>query len=861
MRSFSRRFRRASSRKPLPARGRTLKCEMLEDRRMLSVSGGSEAGASETLQLFSTSTAQFVENQGQWSDETVRYGFQGNGVNIAFSDEGLAFSLSQQKDGDANSTQFAVGFDGANETTPVGLAQTGSRFNYFVGDQTSHRSGVAAYATVAYENLYDGIDLHTFGRRDSLKYEFYVSPGADYQQISVSFENTDGLWIDDAGALHVGTPLGELVEEAPYIFQVVDGQEVEVTGAFALVDDDTYSFDITGEYDPTVELVIDPDLAWGSYLGGSYYDSAEDVAVDNSGNVHVTGSTQSNAWVSGGWITDYDSPTYAYVAKLSSDGQHLWSTYVGGDSEDHGENIALDASGNVFVTGTTDSEDWVSGGWDTDLGHGYEETADGFVVKLSSSGDHLWSTYIGGTADGVDGGYDYGNAIAVDSQGNALVTGTTDSSGWISGGADTSHNGGNDAYVVKLSGSGSHLWSTYLGGNIGDEGHGIAVDASDNVLVTGMTRSSGWISGDNYNGNYNGNYDAFVSKLSSSGSHLWSTYLGGSEDDFGNDIAADADGNILVAGDTRSSGWILGGWDTSLSGNKDGFVQKLSSDGDPIWSTYLGGNNNELANGIAVDDSGNVVVTGTTWSAGWVPGGWETSRAGGGYVVTLSESGDHAWSSYLESTAEGVAVDDSGNGFVVGQASSSPSGLISGGWQETPAGGFRDGFVAKFSISDSLPGDLATWQNSYGMANGAQPEDGDADSDGDVDGMDFLSWQRDSSSVSTVTASSAVTVAAVASEETAPAEILDLVDEPVSAFSLLSGTSGVRESVRGNYRPALRAVADEQAWVAFDAADLRTESGLEGLAEERLHSQREQSGVDEDLRDSAFEGLVFGELL
>ena len=874
MRSFSRRFRRSSSRKPLPARGRTLKCEMLEDRRMLSVSGGSEAGASETLQLFSTSTAQFVENLGQWSDETVRYGFQGNGVNIAFSDEGLAFSLSQQEDGDANSTQFAVGFDGANETTPVGLAETESRFNYFVGDQSSHRSGVAAYATVAYQNLYDGIDLHTFGRRDSLKYEFYVSPGSDYQQISVSFDNTDGLWIDDDGALHVGTPLGELVEEAPYIFQVVDGQEVEVTGAFVLVDDDTYSFDITGEYDPTVELVIDPDLAWGSYLGGSYYDSAEDVAVDSSGNVHVTGATQSSEWVSGGWFTDYDSPTYAYVVKLSSDGQHLWSTYVGGGAEDHGESIALDASGNVFVTGTTDSEDWVSGGWDTNIGHGDEETADGFVVKLSSSGDHLWSTYIGGAADGVDGGYDYGNAITVDSQGNALVTGTTDSQGWISGGADTSHNGGSDAYVVKLSGSGSHLWSTYLGGNIGEKGLGIAVDASDNVLVTGSTRSSGWISGDDYNGNY----DAFVSKLSSSGSHLWSTYLGGSDDDFGKDIATDAGGNIFVTGDTRSSGWISGGWDTSLSGSKDGFVQKLSSDGDPVWSTYLGGNNNELANGIAVDGSGNVVVTGATWSAGWVSGGWDTSRTGGGYVVTLSESGDHVWSSYLESVGEGVAADGSGNGFVVGRASSSPSGLISGGWQETPSGGFRDGFVAKFSISDSLPGDLATWQNSYGMMTGGQSEDGDADSDGDVDGFDFLAWQRGSSSVSTVatsssvSANSAATVASVASEETvvpeetAPAEAFDLTTEPVSAFSLLSGVSGVRESVRGNYRPALRAAAVEQAWIAFDAADVRTESGLKGIAEDRLHvelteQQHELTGVDEDLQDSVLEGLVFGELL
>ena len=405
-------------------------------------------------------------------------------------------------------------------------------------------------------NLYDGIDLHAFGRRDSLKYVFYVSPGADYQQISVSFENTDGLWIDDAGALHVGTPLGELVEEAPYIFQVVDGQEVEVTGAFALVDDDTYSFDITGEYDPTVELVIDPDLAWGSYLGGSYYDSAEDVAVDSSGNVHVTGSTSRTL----GFLADGLRTMTVRPTLMSQNFPATGSTFGAPTSAETQKTMArvlpsTIAAMSLLLARPTLRTGSRAGGTPT-LATDTKRRPTVLSVKLSSSGDHLWSTYIGGTAEGENGGYDYGNAITVDSQGNALVTGTTDSQGWISGGADTSHNGGNDAYVVKLSGSGSHLWSTYLGGNIRDEGHGIAVDASDNVLVTGSTRSSGWISG----GNYNGNHDAFVSKLSSSGSHLWSSYLGGSDDDFGKDITTDAMATSLWLGipDPRAGSQAVG---------------------------------------------------------------------------------------------------------------------------------------------------------------------------------------------------------------------------------------------------------------------------------------------------------------
>ena len=312
-----------------------------------------------------------------------------------------------------------------------------------------------------------------------------------------------------------------------------------------------------------------------------------------------------------------------------------------------------------------------------------------------------------------------------------------------------------------------------------------------------------------------------------------------------------------------------------------GFVQKLSSDGDPVWSTYLGGINSERVNGVAVDGSGNVVVAGYTDSAGWVSGGWETSHAGGGYVLALSENGGHAWSSYLESTGEGVVVDDIGNGFVVGQASSSPSGLISGGWQETPGGGFRDGFVAKFSISDSLPVDLATWQNGYGMANGAQVEDGDTDSDGDVDGFDFLNWQRNFSASPSLAASvddgtavvvaveeptsaeSAVSLSSTDPAQTDPAQTAPALIDPAQAFTLFTSNRVGREALRRSYRPAVRTAAVDRVLETFAGTLPSVESRwVESLAEERLPlQQHEEAGDDEELRDSVFEGLVFEELL
>ena len=721
-RSLYKPFSRPATR-PCQLERRRLRFETLEDRRMLSVAGGAEMDADEALQLFSTSTALFVENQGQWQDESVRYAFDGPGVNIAFTDEGLSFLLTEQEkvEGDTSdpldpladdpienpddyithSTQFSVSFDGANVVTPVGLAESESRFNYYVGDVANHRSNVPGYETVAYEGLYDGIDLHTFGRRDSLKYEFYVTPGADYRQIEVSYDGVEGLWIDEDGSLHVETELGQLVDDVPYIYQTIEGQQVEVAGRFTLADADTYTFEITGDFDPDVELVVDPNLDWSSYLGGSDYDCGYGIATDAGGNALVTGETRSSGWVSGGWDTNYGGGWDGFVVKLSSGGSHLWSSYLGGSGTDYGYGIATDAGGNALVTGGTYSSGWVSGGWDTNYGGG---GSDGFVVKLSSGGSHLWSSYLGGS------GTDNGLGIATDAGGNALVTGLTESSGWVSGGWDTSFGGGSyDGFVVKLSSGGSHLWSSYLGGSGNDYGLGIATDAGGNALVTGLTSSSGWVSGGWDTSFGGGSYDGFVVKLSSGGSHLWSSYLGGSGNDYGLGIATDAGGNALVTGYTESSGWVSGGWDTNYGGGSDGFVVKLSSGGSHLWSSYLGGSGNDYGLGIATDAGGNALVTGYTESSGWVSGGWDTSLGGStdGFVVKLSSGGSHLWSSYLGGSGydygRGIATDAGGNALVTGDTES--SGWFSGGW-DTNHGGSKDGFVVRIEGaggSASLP--------------------------------------------------------------------------------------------------------------------------------------------------------------
>ncbi|HUU82806.1 MAG TPA: pre-peptidase C-terminal domain-containing protein, partial [Phycisphaerae bacterium] len=265
--------------------------EPLEPRLLLSGTAEEQA-----LELFSVSPALFVENQGQWADETVRYVHQGSGANVAMTDTGPVFQVFREVpcegaelapgetledpfgldrfDSERPETevlQFSASFVGANSVTPVGLEQSETVFNYFVGGEEDWRSEVPAYEQVAYQGLYDGIDLVTWGQRDSLKYEFRVAPGADYTQIQVTYDGIAGLSLADDGSLLVdlGEGWGSLTDDAPYIYQVVDGEQVDVAGRFVLLDEWTYSFEVTGGYDPSQTLVIDPDLTWNTYLDGS----------------------------------------------------------------------------------------------------------------------------------------------------------------------------------------------------------------------------------------------------------------------------------------------------------------------------------------------------------------------------------------------------------------------------------------------------------------------------------------------------------------------------------------------------------------------------------------------------------------
>ncbi|HEX8600590.1 MAG TPA: SBBP repeat-containing protein [Chloroflexia bacterium] len=500
------------------------------------------------------------------------------------------------------------------------------KINYLIGnDPSKWHTNVPTHSEIAYMGLYPGVDLSYGGVDGQLKGTYTVAAGVDPALISWSYMGAQGVKVDEVGNLLITLPNGPnaqsdssaptparvLTEQAPVAWQEIGGRRVMVQSSYLLRQDGSIGFSL-GQYDPTHPLTIDPTLTlpYSTYLGGNGSDGGSGIAVDASGNAYVTGSTDSTNFPTLNPYQGYQGGGDAFVTKLGASGSALvYSTYLGGNGSDEGYDIAVDASGNAYVTGSTDSTNFPT----LNPYQGYQGYIDAFVTKLNASGSALvYSTYLGGNSneEGLD--------IAIDASGNAYVTGITLSTNFPLNNQYQGDQTGADVFVAKLNtnatGNASLVYSTYLGGSGYDGGSGIAVDASGNAYVTGRTGSTNFPTLNPYQGEG----DAFVTKLGASGSALvYSTYLGGSDYDGGSDIAVDASGNAYVTGSTGSANFpILAPYQVDAGqGEGDAFVTKLGASGSAlVYSTYLGGNGGDGGSDIAVDSSGNAYVTGSTES-------------------------------------------------------------------------------------------------------------------------------------------------------------------------------------------------------------------------------------------------------
>ncbi len=643
--------------------------------------------AAAPVPMLQSATADFVENLGQW-DADIHYLYRTGNANVAFTDQGLSFvGFQPGADGaDILAETVNMRFEGAVAVAPIGLDPTPGRFNYHVGaDASRWINGAHAFATVAYEGLYDGVDLFVSGSSANLTYEYHLAAGADPADIVVRYDGAEDITIDESGALHVALGAGELIDDAPISYQDINGVRTAVDSAFAIGDDGAVTFTL-GAYDPSAALVIDPSVGWGAYIGGGSGDTGFGVAIDAFRCVYATGRTYSTGWIAGGFDTTYGGNADAFVAKYSRKGVKLWSTYLGGAQEDVAYGITVSSAGALYVVGSTRSTAWTSGGVGD---HSYNDNGDGFVAKLRRTGSHAWSCYLGGSES------DQARAVACSTNEAVHIAGRTLSSGWITKGWDTSYAGGTDGFYARLWINGKSLRGSYLGGSQSDSADDIAVDGRDDVLICGTTSSAGWVK-KGQDTSYGGNEDGFLTKFATTGKHLWSRFLGGTTSDSAFGVTIGQYNKIYVAGHTYSAGWIAGGADTSYNSGGDGFVYAMKTTGVHLWSTYLGGSAYERGKAVTTDANGDVYVVGSTTSSGWTVGGWDTSHNGNtdGFVARFTAMGTFRWSSHFgggqEDWPQDVAPDTFNGVHIVGWTDS--AGWLTGGFDNV-LNGTSDAFT------------------------------------------------------------------------------------------------------------------------------------------------------------------------
>ena len=618
----------------------------------------------------------------------------------------------------------------------TGAGQLDGRVNYLLGnDPAKWRTQVAVFGQVKTESLYPGIDLVYYGNHRQLEYDFTVAPRADANSIALRFDGIDKLALDPSGELVIGLGSCELHQHAPIIYQIVRGARREVSGGYCLRDSRTVGFKL-GAYDHDWPLVIDPIFTYATYFGGNAGDTGLAIKVDKNGAVYLAGETLSTQFppaATGSPVQSHMSGGVntgdAFVAKLDNTGSKLvYFTYLGGSSDDGAYDLAIDATGDAFVTGFTVSPDFptrnalfpqISGTADSKFNL---YPLEAFVAELNPTGTALiYSTFLGGSDK------DVGSGIALDSAGNAYVTGYTYSTNFPVLNAVQGYLAGlDDVFITKIAAGGRSLvYSTYLGGLSIDEGEGIAVDGAGYAYVSGYTASTNFpttVGAAQTNLNGSGVavsvYDAFAAKIVPNGQSLvYSTYLGGSQNDYGYRIAADQSGNAYLTGATQSPDMphteVLGltlGEDGTNANNFDAFLIKLSATGTPAYTAQFGGTANDAGWDLALDPAGRVFVIGITQSTNFpVVNAFDLFRATNSgaqdvFVVAFDTNAARVlYSAYLGGAANdygyAIAVDGEANAYLSGMT-------LSSGFPITPRAfdgalsGSSDEFVAKIRLFD-----------------------------------------------------------------------------------------------------------------------------------------------------------------
>jgi|GEM_PF-749227 len=629
----------------------------------------------------------FVANDGQ-TDSRVKFISRGGGYSLFLTSTEAVLALSKPQAGKRGAATkgntpshqlmadqlcaLSMKLIGVQADPRLeGLDELPGKVNYLVGnDAGKWRTNVPTYSKVKYQSIYPGVDLVYYGNQQQLEYDFIVSPGADPGVIKIAFQGIQKLGFGKQGNLVLRMKGGDVSLQKPYVYQEVNGQRLEITSRYVLQSQHQVGFQI-GDYDKNRPLIIDPVLVYSTYLGGTnavedsndYFivpshgnDEAHGIAVDSAGNVFVAGTTTATKdfpVTQGAYRTTFErngatSSEDAFVTKLNAAGDGLiYSTRLGGIGSDQAFAIGIDNAGNAYVTGKTQSPDFPA-----TLGALTPNPSDAFVIKLNPTGTALAYSAILGS--GV------GNAIAVDSSGNAYIGGQSFGPGFsvTPGAFQTVAPGGAaegflNGFITKINSAGDALlYSTFLGGRREEEIDDIAIDASGNAYVVGYTdfhdfpiTPGAFMTFGNATNNGGLGGGPFVTKLNSTGSALvYSTYVRG---DSARGLVVNPSGEVYVTGTAQANLTPTNdAFQQTYGGSADAFLTKLNASGSNLlYSTYLGGSDQDHGTCIAMDNAGSIYIAGTTYSTNFplTQDTFQTTASGnhfdvGSFVAKIGEA-------------------------------------------------------------------------------------------------------------------------------------------------------------------------------------------------------------------------------
>ncbi|MGL5379768.1 SBBP repeat-containing protein, partial [Clostridium sp.] len=640
----------------------------------------------------------FEKNIGQY-DKNVRFVLK-NGINTTFfTQEEIVIALTKIKEEHTNdqndrlnnikeyeTSVLRITLENANQYPEItGLNELDCKINYIKGnDENDWSLNVPIYEKIIYKDIYNGIDLVYYENQGKLEHDFIVSPNANINSIEISFDGADDISLDNDENILITIKDHTVVMLRPKVYQYINDTEIEIDSSF-LIKNNNVTFNIS-DYNKDKILIIDPVLMYGSYIGGSNDDRSYSITIDNNQIAYLTGSTLStNFPIKDAYQSTLQGGRDIFLTKidtaLSGVSSLIYSTYIGGDSDDVGYGVTVDNNQIAYLTGSTSSSNFpVKNAYQNTL----QGSSDAFLSKidttLSGSNSLIYSTYIGGSNS------DTGNGVAIDNNQNAYIAGSTYSLNFpVKNSYQSTFQGIRDAFLTKidttLSGTNSLIYSTYIGGNNDNVGSGVAVDNNQNAYIAGYTSSINFPVKNAYQITLQGVYDAFLTKidttLSGTNSLIYSTYIGGNNYDLCKSVAVDNNQNAYISGYTYSTDYPLkNSYQSSLQGTIDVFLTKintaLSGVNSLIYSTYIGGSSSDYGSGIAVDNNQNAYITGNTYSSNFpVKNAYQSTYQGNSDAfltkidTTLSGTNSLIYSTYIggnnDDAGYGIAIDSNQN--------------------------------------------------------------------------------------------------------------------------------------------------------------------------------------------------------